>query len=87
MPLIIIEESYLQRFSHTLVFAVSEAVFTIQTRKFEIGSIQFCIGDLVLFGFIFVQLSKPYGLYRITLSTCYHQKVITFLQYEFFSLY
>ena len=47
-----------------------------QTRKFEINSIQFCIGGLVLFGFIFVQLSQPYRLYRMVLSYCYPLFVI-----------
>ena len=51
-------------------------VATIRTRKSEIGSIQFCIGVLVLFGFIFVQLSQPYGLYRMVLSICYLNHVI-----------
>ena len=35
----------------------SEDLTSIQTRKFETSSIQFCIGVFVLFGFIFVQLS------------------------------
>ena len=36
---------------------LSRDAVTIQTHKFEINSIQFCIGVSVLFGFIFVQLS------------------------------
>ena len=49
----------------------SYRLIIIQTRKFEISTIQFCIGILVLFGFIFVQLFQPYGLYRMVLSICY----------------
>ncbi len=55
------------RFRALLVFCL--LIIIIQTRKFEIASIQFCIGDLILFGFII--LSKPYELYRMMLSNCY----------------
>lgn len=51
-------------------------LFATRTRKFEIDSIQFCIGHLILFGFIFVQLSQSYGLYRMVLSICYLDTVI-----------
>ena len=42
-----------------------------QTRKFKISSIHFCIVFVVLFSFIFVQLSQHYELYRMVLSFCY----------------
>lgn len=52
---------------------------TIQTRKIESDSIQFCIGHLVLFDFICFQLSCFYGLSLLVLSICYHEFVITLL--------
>ncbi len=48
----------------------------IQTRKIKFSSIQFCIGDLVLFDFIYFQLSYLYGLFLLVLSICYHDFVI-----------
>ena len=49
----------------------------IRTRKMEFNSIQFCIGDLVLFDFICFQLSCIYGLFLLVLSIRYHDFVIT----------
>lgn len=49
----------------------------IQTRKIKFSSIQFCIGNLALFDFIWFQLSYLYGLYLLVLSTCYQSTVIT----------
>ena len=48
----------------------------IRTRKIKFSSIQFCIGDLVLFDFIYFQLSYLYGLFLLVLSICYHDFVI-----------
>ena len=39
------------------------SLFTTRTRKIKFSSIQFCIGDLVLFDFIYFQLSYLYGLF------------------------
>ena len=52
------------------------SLFTTQTRKIKFSSIQFCIGDLVLFDFIYFQLSYLYGLFLLVLSICYHDFVI-----------
>lgn len=52
-------------------------VETIQTRKTKFGSIQFCIGHLVLFTFVCFQLSCFYGLSLLVLSIRYHVCVIT----------
>ena len=41
------------------------------------SSIQFCIGDLVLFDFICFQLSYLYCLFLLVLSICCHEFVIT----------
>lgn len=45
----------------------------IQIRKIKFSSIQFCIGDLVLFDFIYFQLSYLYGLFLLVLSICYQE--------------
>ena len=68
-----------EKSGNVLFIRLPRLVATIQTRKFEIDSIQFCIGVLVLFCFIFVQLFRPYGLYRMVLSICYHCFVIIFI--------
>ena len=47
--------------------------FITQTRKIKFSSIQFCIGDLVPFDFIFFQLSHLYGLSPLVLSSCKFQ--------------
>ena len=51
--------------------------WTTPTRKTEFSSIQFCIGDLILFDFICFQLSYLYGLFLLVLSICYQKFVIT----------
>ena len=51
--------------------------FITRTRKIKFSSIQFCIGNLALFDFIWFQLSYLYGLYLLVLSTCYQSTVIT----------
>ena len=66
----------LQKPSHIRLFRVSEI---IRTRKIKFSSIQFCIGDLVLFDFICFQLSNLYSLFLLVLSICYHACVITYL--------
>ena len=51
---------------------VFSAIFqATQTRKFKISSMHFCIVFVVLFSFIFIQLSQHYELYRMVLSFCY----------------
>jgi hypothetical protein len=53
----------LSTFKKWLKIRLGGGSYMIRTRKIEIASIQFCMGVLVPFGFIFVQLSTPYGLY------------------------
>ena len=74
--------------SHTILSATDDVAFRfsinhkkihssiIRTRKIKFSSIQFCIGDLVLFDFIYFQLSYLYGLFLLVLSICYHCFVI-----------
>ena len=46
-------------------------------RKIKFGSIQFCIVELVLFDFIYFQLSYLYRLSQLVLSIRYHLCIIT----------
>ena len=45
-------------------------------RKIKFGSIQFCIVELVLFDFIYFQLSYLYRLSQLVLSIRYHLCII-----------
>ena len=57
----------------------------IPTLKLKLGSIQFCMGHMVLFDFIYFLLSYIYGLFQIMLSNCYQSSVITLFFYFIFA--
>lgn len=57
-------------------FKILTVILVTPVLKVKVDSILFCMGDLVLFDFVFVQLSYSYRLYELVLSFCYQCIII-----------